>query len=170
MPHRFSPRESRPIFASSKRKKTITTMKQISSFVQAIANKIHSVIGCPNSKTVLEEQLPVSAQLFVQNHFRGKAIASAERYNEVDGKYDVNLKDGTFVSFDSNGSWSTIQCQREAIPMMAVPIAISLFVKSRCPAHDEVRIDKVNDGYAVQLYNDVTYIFNKNGLISNYNA
>ncbi len=105
-------------------------------------------------------QLPVAAQTFIKGHFANTGIAFAEEDMDFASKsYDVLMKDGSKLEFDSNGEWKEIDCEYTEVPAAVIPQGIVTYVTSKHPGFKIVKISRKRYGYEVELSNKLEIKF-----------
>lgn len=107
--------------------------------------------------------LPPKAQTFLKSNFK-KGV----NHIKVDKKrnsceYDVILKDGTEIEFDTDGSWRSVECGMEAVPSSVIPKAISTYVSKNYKGAKIVGIEVERRGYEVNLSNGMELKFDRAG-------
>ena len=115
-----------------------------------------------NGTEMDSEQLPLTAQMFINETFPKAQITSVEF---EDGKYEVRLKDYTEIEFYMDGDWSTVDCGLHAVPEHIIPIDITNNVKEQFPEAEITKIDKELYGYEVELSNDLYLKCDHQGMI-----
>ena len=114
--------------------------------------------------------LPQAAKTVLANNFKSKVslVKIDKEFGRV-SDYEVILKDGTEVSFDSNGNWENIEVNiGKSVPSSMVPKSISDYVKTAQKGQRIVGIEKERNGYEVELSNGVEMKFNKQGEFVKY--
>ena len=64
--------------------------------------------------------LPEPAQILLVSHFKDPVVDKAT-LDTKDHTYQVLLKDGKQFTFDYFGDWLSIDCIKEAVPLLLVP-------------------------------------------------
>lgn len=121
-----------------------------------------TLVYAGTDKTILFNQLPQKAQQLVHQHFKGKKTAIVKQDTEwLSKSYDVIFTDGSKVEFDKNGDWTEVDCKPHVVPVVFLPSAINSFVKKNYPGVSVVKIEKVRNGYDVELSNHMEITFDK---------
>jgi hypothetical protein len=140
-----------------------TIMKTTKSFKTTLT---HSMLSLTNRKNIFASQLPLAIKSFIQNQFQGKSIIFAEKNEEsLHYMYEVNLDNGTLLSFNHRGEWTKIINNVESIPASIIPSAIHHFVDCYFPEAMIVMFNKRATGYIIGLSNNVTLKYNNEGQI-----
>ena len=85
-------------------------------------------------------------------------------YTEFEDKsttYDVQLVNGTEVSFDSKGDWTEVDGKRSEVPAFFIPKEIKKQVNEMFPGEKITKIEKDSRKYEVELTNDVELKFDR---------
>ena len=111
-----------------------------------------TVASADNIKSVDVAKLPDKAREFIDRHFGELSVAAAKK-ETFPTEYDVVFANGYKAEFDADGEWIEIDCRRDAVPAMAVPVQIREYVAKNYPAQRIVSISRNRHGYDVQLDN-----------------
>lgn len=109
---------------------------------------------------VSPNSIPKEARTFLNSHFKGDAVVTAERDRDLLGvTYDVNLRSGIEVDFDDKGTWTEVKAEDGArIPDSFVPDAILEYVRTTHGSTIGINeISKERRGYEVELTNGLEY-------------
>jgi len=140
-------------------------MKRVHYIIVLAAAMLISVYLCSadDVTTVLsKEQLPQTAQTFIDTHFADEQIVSAIKETEIDEtEYKVKMNGGKEIEFYGNGDWKTVDCIDTAVPDAIVPKQITVYVKLSAPKALIVKIKKESDGWEVDLNTGANIEFNK---------
>ena len=138
-------------------------MKTTKSFKATLTQ---SMLSVTNRKIVFASHLPLSIKSFIESQFKGKSIIFAEKNDEsLHYMYEVNLDNGTLLSFNQRGEWTRIVNNARSIPSAIIPSAIRRFVDYCFPDAMIVMLNKRATGYIVGLSNSVTLKYNNEGKI-----
>lgn len=112
--------------------------------------------------SILFNQLPEKAQLTVKQQFKDKKVAIVKKETDwLSKSYDVIFTTGEKVEFDKSGNWTEVDCKPNVVPEYFVPAPIKTFVKTNYPGANVLKIEKVRNGYEVELSSDMEITFNK---------
>lgn len=113
-------------------------------------------------RSILFNQLPEKAQQTVRQQFKDKKVAIVKKETDwLSKSYDVIFTTGEKVEFDKSGNWTEVDCKPNAVPEYFVPAPIKTFVKTNYSGSNVVKIEKVRNGYEVELSSDMEITFNK---------
>lgn len=112
-----------------------------------------------------EMRLPLVARNFINQHFTKSKISYIKIESDLlkDKKYEVVLTDGTEIDFDRKGEWTEIDCKRSAVPASIIPEYIKEYVSANFKDNIITQIERDRRGMEVELNNDLSLKFNKNG-------
>ena len=123
---------------------------------------LHLMACADNDKIIKFEQMPATAQQFVNKHFAGKKVALVKMDNEIVSRdYELYFDNGSKIEFDRKGNWTDIECVNGAVPGAVVPAAISKYVNQNYPGVSIIKIDRDRRGYEIKLSNRMEIEFNK---------
>lgn len=122
-------------------------------------------ISCDDDddKTISKDDLPASAQTFVQTHFSSQEIRRVEKDND---SYDVYLANGFEIDFTLAGEWDDIDGKGKELPASIIallPASIPTYITENYPNQLIVEINKENFGYEIDLDNNIELEFDTNG-------
>ena len=107
------------------------------------------------------DQLPEQAQSFVKLFFSDSAVQSVETSGSG---WNVNFTNGTEIDFNSEGSWTSIDCGLGvAVPYDLVPVNIHTFVEQNYPSAGVVEISRTTSEYEIELSNGIDATFDLHG-------
>jgi len=139
-------------------------MKSISKFFTVLIIALGATSAHAQQKTLKLQQLPSKAQIFIKNTFAPTDISYILEEREVFSKeYNVKLKNGTEIEFDSKGQWTEVDGKRVAVPAKIIPAKIVDHVNKSFPETQIVKIKKSNRKIEVELTNDLELEFNAKG-------
>ena len=114
-------------------------MTQKRFFLVALMCMIMSATTFASDRVITANQLPATAQTFINQTFPGATIMYAEI---DDGKYEVHLNDGTEINFDRKGNWDKVDCKLKAVPAHLIPATIASNVETQFSGTVITKIDK----------------------------
>ena len=118
--------------------------------------------SCDKDSFIDTAQLPAEAQTFIDTYFASsKVVTVMKEGTGLWAEYDVNLADGTSITFDHKGEWTDVDCGLAAVPAGIVPEQIASKVAELYPSQFITDIDRDFEGYEVELNNGVDLSFNK---------
>ena len=107
------------------------------------------------------DQLPEQAQSFVKLVFSDSAVQSVETSGSG---WNVNFTNGTEIDFNSEGSWTSIDCGLGVtVPYDLVPVNIHTFVEQNYPSAGVVEISRTTSEYEIELSNGIDATFDLHG-------
>ncbi len=110
------------------------------------------------------DQLPATAQSFIEQHFSKSDIIAIESDKELfDSEYKVLLKNGCTVEFSKSGNWESVDCSSSSVPTAIIPEKISTYVTTTYPEYLVTEIEKSNTGFDVELNNNLELDFDSTG-------
>lgn len=111
------------------------------------------------------KQLPLTARNFINQYFSKPHISHIKIESELlqTKKYEVLLTDRTEIDFDRKGNWMEVDCKKAAVPAALVPAAVKEYVEANFPGEVINKIERERSGVEVELSNDFSLKFNKNG-------
>lgn len=124
-------------------------------------------MSCDKESVITEDQLPQSANQFLNENFKGvKILSVVEEKEGLSGKeFDVLLDNGIEIKFDKNGQWLDIDAKADTatLPDNLIPAAIRDYVKQNYANVGINSIEKEKHGYDVELTNGLDLVFDKDG-------
>lgn len=134
-------------------------MKKLLAIVMAMFVCV-AVVKADNEVPVTVNELPATAQTFINTHFKDKKIALAKKETGFfELSYDVIFTDGNKLEFDRNGNWKEVNCKYSSVPAAVVPQQISDYVKANYAGINILSIEKDDREYEVRLANRVELTF-----------
>lgn len=109
--------------------------------------------------------LPPKAIQFLDTHFAGIPVKKI-KYDRDDQEYEVELKSGHEVEFDTSGNWLEIEGEYSPLPKSIIdlmPPKIGQYISRNYPRRPIVQIKRKKYGYRVDLSNSAELKFNYNG-------
>ncbi len=117
-----------------------------------------------DDRRITVEQLPQSAQQFIQSYFPSSiyGISWVEK-DMSDKSYEVKFKNGCKVEFDKKGKWTEVEYDRGEVPANIVPQQIVDYVKANYPGERIEKVERYRGRYEVELSSksDLELTFNK---------
>ena len=134
-------------------------MKKLLAIVMAMFVCV-AVVKADNEVPVTVNELPATAQTFINTHFKDKKVALAKKETGFfELSYDVIFTDGNKLEFDRNGNWKEVNCKYSSVPAAVVPQQISDYVKANYAGINILSIEKDDREYEVRLANRVELTF-----------
>ena len=135
-------------------------MKQFILSLSLLLLSVGAACASPD-RPITREQLPATAQQFLQEYFPSVEIAAAHEDGDiVRREYDVMLEGGTHIEFAADGRWLEVE-SREALPRGIVPPSIVTYVAKHYPSLAIHRIERSRREWEVELENGVEITFNR---------
>lgn len=123
--------------------------------------------NAPNTTTVIEfSALPENAKAFLTTHFptiESRMIKQNAMADDDGSIYDVYLNNGFEVDFDSNGNWTDVDGNTQAVPTAIVPEAITTYVTTNYAGQTINTIEIERTGYDIELSNGLDLVFDSLG-------
>lgn len=109
--------------------------------------------------------LPVQAQAFVKKYFSVKDVAHVTMDTEYIFKkeYEVILKDGSKMEFDSDGQWKKVEMKAGAVPPQIIPAATSQYIRKSFPNTFVKEIGRERKKYEIEISNGLDLEFSEDG-------
>ena len=112
------------------------------------------------------KKLPLRSQHFVEQYFPQAKVISVEldRRSPSAEKYSVYFADGNEIEFDGgSGDYSQIVIRQGSLPMDVLPDRVAEYLRSNYPNVGVKMVQRLNDGYRLQLDNGSAIDFSKDG-------
>ncbi len=135
-------------------------MKQIKTMMNAILGMMKRSVAFKNNKMIFANELPTDAKKFLQENFPNQYVAYAEKNGT---EYEINLNDGTEVTFSKEGFWDKVDCKLNSIPTSLLPESIINNVKELFNDTLVVCADNTKMAYCVMLSNGICLKYDKEG-------
>src|SRR5690606_41481540 len=92
-------------------------------------------IAFAQDKAISFSNLPDKAKTFLKKYFSGAEIITITMDTEYIFKkeYEVVLKSGSKIEFDSDGIWEKIEMKGMAVPVQIIPSTISQYIRKSFP-------------------------------------
>ncbi|MBD1431394.1 PepSY-like domain-containing protein [Sphingobacterium sp. DN00404] len=116
-------------------------------------------------KVISFAKLPTKAQTFVKKHFSENDVTTVIIDTEylIKKEYEVRLKNGSKIEFNSDGEWEKIEMKGVALPIQVIPLAISQYIHKSFPNTFVKEVKKQKNGYEVEISNGLDLEFSKKG-------
>lgn len=138
-------------------------MKTIKSLLAVVLSLV-AIVANAQDKVISFGQLPKKAQLFVTTYYAESQVSFVKEEKELMSKsYEVKLKDGVKIEFDSKGEWTEVDADLKSVPLKVVPVSILEYVKKSFPDNEIVQISRSSRKYEIELTNGLDLEFNKKG-------
>ena len=138
-------------------------MKQTKTMMNAILEMMRRSVAIKNDKMVFANELPADAKHFLQENFPNQDVAYAEKKGT---EYEINLNDGTEVTFSKEGFWDKVDCKLKSIPTTLLPENIIDNVKELFNDALVLCANKKGMAYSIMLSNGVSLKFDKEGRLA----
>lgn len=135
-------------------------MKQIKTMMNAFLGMMKRSVAFKNNTMVFANELPTDAKKFLQENFPNQYVAYAEKKGT---EYEINLNDGTEVTFSKEGFWDKVDCKLKSIPTTLLPESIINNVKELFNDTLVVCADNKKMAYCVMLSNGICLKYDKEG-------
>ena len=111
--------------------------------------------------SINRDDLPQAAQEFLTEHFpKGKvSMIKVDKHLLKKTDYDVKLVNGTKIEFSNSGKWTSVDCNKSAVPEKIIPATIRKYVSKNYSGEKIVKIEKSTTKYTVKLSNDTELLF-----------
>lgn len=114
--------------------------------------------------TMNPKELPAAAQTFLKQYFGDKQVSYIKVESEfLSKKYEVVMTDRTKIEFDGKGNWEEVDCKRDTLPQVLIPVYIRQFVDAQYPGVTYHKIERDRGELEVELSNHLSLTFNKKG-------
>ena len=120
--------------------------------------------GCSND-TITQDRnaLPENAQALLAEHFEGTLDwVKVDKELLRKDTYEVRFTEGTEIDFDRDGNWKEIS-GKGGVPVALVPLFASDYVQQHYPEQKIVSIERNNSIFEIELTNDLSLRFDKQG-------
>ena len=140
-----------------------TVMKRLVSLAAALFAGIFMLMGCEETK-IRSEKLPEPAKAFITQYFPGTEVVFAERERDNGTRhYNVRLADGTEIDFDSEGNWTSVDCEYSTLPSGILLPAMETYISENYDTAEAYKVEKESGGYEVGITGGLELIFNASG-------
>lgn len=128
-----------------------------SSFMYSCSDKDDDI-----EYTIQFKDLPSEAQTFITTYFPNANTSKIEKQTIGSAiMYEVDLSNGYEIEFDSMGVWQEVDApDRMTIPSGIAPSAIEEYVNTNYQNYGINEINKVGDGYNVEINGGLRLTFN----------
>ena len=112
-----------------------------------------------------DSPLPANAKTVLSKHFKSKVNFVKVDRNMLGGidNYEVVLKNGTEVEFDSNGNLKAVDAGSNGVPSSLLLPAITTYVKKNCKNQKIVELDIEKKYYKIELQDGRDLVFDRDG-------
>lgn len=116
-----------------------------------------SLTSCKDNKKyddhiIPSSQLPEQAITFIRTHFsEGEIVTVMMDKDFLSTSYEVFLKNGIKLEFDTNGSWTEVNCNRTSVPKAIIPKKIVEHVQKFHANDSVVKIERDRRRYEIRL-------------------
>jgi len=140
-------------------------MKSITKISMIAAMLVASFSASAQKKVLEFNQLPKTAQSFVNTHYnKGQiSLVSSEKEMLSGMEYKVVLQNGTEIEFDQKGNWTEVDAKQKSVPQAIIPASILNYVRKSFPNNEVVQLKKERNGFEVELTSGLDLEFNKKG-------
>ena len=136
-------------------------MKQI-ILLFACLFALQGLAKADDDRAITVDQLPQTAQEFIQKYFPKNEISLAKMEKDFwEKKYEVVFVNGEKAEFLKDGSWEKVDCKYSTVPTGIVPQAIKDYVSKHYPEAKILKIERDSKTYEVKLNNQLELEFNK---------
>lgn len=115
------------------------------------------------------DQLPQNAVTIITMYFSMEEILFVELdEDDFQIEYEVTLRNGTELTFDSEGNLTEIDCHRQRVPDGLVPENVRTYVTANHPGTFITQWGKDDYLWKAELNNGLELVFNNNGEFIHY--
>lgn len=116
-------------------------------------------------KAVPFAELPEPAQEFIRTYYDPENVTHILADDDLlsSREYEVNLKDGIELEFDSKGNWTEVDANLQPVPGDIVPAAIQAYVSKSFPGNEIVQLSKSSRKYEIELTSGLDLEFDSKG-------
>ena len=135
-------------------------MKKMMILLAGLLVMSTAIARADNDKAVTIDQLPQTAQQFIQKYFPSEKVAYAKMERDfLETRYEVVFTSSRKVEFLKNGEWKEVDCRYSAVPEGIVPEQIMNKIKELYPEATVLEIDRDKYDYEVKLSNRMELTF-----------
>jgi len=117
-----------------------------------------------DADVVEPSELPTAVTSFLNAYYPGQDIMRSVLTTGKDAKYEIRLRNGHEIDFNTNGEWIDVDAPKgESIPAGIAPVAIVDYIVANYSGQNINEISKETFGYDVELTNGVDLEFDKAG-------
>lgn len=134
-------------------------------FVILVSTLFITACYADDDKVIQPNQLPEKAQQILSENFPDDPVVYVTRDSEIfeSTTYDVRLRSGAELDFDSGGEWLSIDTAPRVVPDALIPQNILSYVKQNYPDSTIVKIDRDRRDYELELNTDLELVFDLSG-------
>lgn len=128
-----------------------------------------SLGACTDGKPIGFDQLPQNAQTTIKNYFNKEDVllATIDKDNLLT-EYEVKLKDGSKLEFDSKGNLTKVDCKQRRVPNELVPEKVVAYVNANYPDAFITEWGKDDLRWKAELNNGLELVFDNKGEFLRY--
>lgn len=135
-------------------------MKKILVLIAAVFTFGVFAVKADNDRVINKENLPASAQQFINTHFGNNKISFVKEERDfLEKSYEVVFTDGTKLEFSRKGEWTDVDCRYSEVPAAVVPEPIRNYVAKYYAGEKILKIDHERGEYEVRLSNRLELTF-----------
>lgn len=139
-------------------------MKAFNKTFLIIALALFSIVAKAQDKLISFGDLPRLAQDFVTTYYSADLVSYIMVDKEfLSTSYEVKLKNGVEIDFDSKGNWTEVDAKKKAVPHQLVNPKILAHVKKRFPNNEIVQLKLDGKKVKLELTNGLDLVFSKSG-------
>jgi len=139
-------------------------MKIINKFLWIVCLAIMCLNVNAQDKLIKFKELPKVAQNFIITHYNANQVSYIQLDKEfLSSKYEVKLKNGVEIEFDSKGNWTEVDAKHSAVPKRIVNPKVTSYVTKRFPGEEIVQISKDRRKIEVELTSGIDLVFKSTG-------
>lgn len=137
-------------------------MKKILAVILLALAGFGSAFAFIDSYTINREKLPEAAQEMLSEYFPKAKVSNikVDRHLLKKTDYDVKLTNGVKVEFSNSGKWTSVDCNKKAVPDDLVPLAVRKYVTKNYSGNKIVSITKKTASYLIGMSDGVKLKFN----------
>lgn len=139
-------------------------MKKLLALLMVVISTV-SVASAANKTVYNDSPLPSRAKTLLSKHFKAKVNFVKVDKNLLGNveDYEVVLRNGTEVEFDSEGNLKSVDAGANTVPSSLLLPAILTYVKKNCNNQKIVELEINKKNYKVELQDGRDLIFDRNG-------
>lgn len=126
--------------------------------------------ACADNYSHDASALPASAQSVIKKNFKaGVSLVKIDKDLGFIKDYEVVLKDGTEIKFDSDGNWEEVEVSADKnVPASFLVAGIRSYLAANFKGVNVVGIEKNRKDYEVKLANGIDLKFDRSGKFLRY--
>lgn len=139
-------------------------MKTANKLVLVIVLALISIQVKAQDKIIEFRKLPKTAQDFVSTYYDLNDVSYVKLEKDfMSTSYEVILRNGIDLEFDSNGNWTEVDAKKNSVPNKLVLPIIQSYVQKSFPNNEIVQISRKGRKIEIELTNGLDLEFNKKG-------